>query len=109
MININLFSDGAACTFKVQGMVENINGEDYLVIKSIKLSNANVKDLKLDATGLLEDSEVNKVVLEFINQNWRTFYKDVAPQIYAVLEPVYLEIANSVCKTVPFDKLMPNE
>lgn len=95
-------------TWKMAGKVTERNGEEYLQIESFDMS-PEVGDMKIYATGLFPDPELNQIALEFVNQYWPMMYKELLPASRQVWEPVMVELVNKIFLRVPYRRLLPKQ
>lgn len=101
------FTEGISCTCKILGNIQTINQTDYMLVKTFDVSGVDLKNFKVNMTGLLPDPDLNTFALEFINQNWKALYADVVVQTRAIWEPIFLSLINCFFERVPFEQLMP--
>lgn len=90
------------------GVIETVDGEEYMMIKSFDML-PTIQNLKVYATGLFPDPDVNQFAVEFLNQYWRSLYEQLYPYTRQVWEPVILGAINNIFGRVPFRRLMPKE
>ncbi|XP_040168618.1 uncharacterized protein LOC120903319 [Anopheles arabiensis] len=95
-------------TWKMSGHVKERDGEQYLEIEDFDMS-PEVGNMKIYATGLFPDPELNQIALEFVNQYWPMFYKEMLPGTRQVWEPVMIELVNKIFLRVPYRRLLPKE
>ncbi|XP_052868331.1 putative beta-carotene-binding protein [Anopheles cruzii] len=93
-------------TWQLSGEVTERNGEQYMEINSFDMS-PEVGNMKIYATGLFPDPELNDIALEFVNQYWPMIYKEMLPNSRQVWEPVMVEIVNKIFLRVPYRRLLP--
>lgn len=51
----------------------------------------------------------DQIALEFVNQYWPMFYKEMLPGTRQVWEPVMIELVNKIFLRVPYRRLLPKE
>uniref|UniRef100_A0A182RCP4 Circadian clock-controlled protein n=1 Tax=Anopheles funestus TaxID=62324 RepID=A0A182RCP4_ANOFN len=95
-------------TWSMAGRVKERDGEEYLQIESFDMA-PEVANMKIYATGLFPDPELNQVALEFVNQYWPMFYKELLPSSRQVWEPVMVELVNKIFLSVPYRRLLPKQ
>ncbi|XP_035777108.1 uncharacterized protein LOC118458568 [Anopheles albimanus] len=93
-------------TWQMSGEVKQRNGEDYVEIDSFDMS-PEVADMKVFATGLFPDAELNQIALEFVNQYWPMFYKELLPNSRQVWEPEMVALVNKIFQRIPYRRLLP--
>ncbi|XP_063701612.1 uncharacterized protein LOC134831736 [Culicoides brevitarsis] len=96
-------------TWKFLGNTETIENEEYMMIKSLDLSNFLVQNMHFDIDGLFPDKDVNELAVGFLNQVWESVYRQILPQLKTIWEPATLEMVNKIFGRVPFRRLMPKE
>uniref|UniRef100_A0A182NFB0 Haemolymph juvenile hormone binding protein n=1 Tax=Anopheles dirus TaxID=7168 RepID=A0A182NFB0_9DIPT len=95
-------------TWTMAGQVQERDGEEYLVIESFDMT-PEVGNMKIFATGLFPDPELNTIALEFVNQYWPMIYKELLPNSRQVWEPVMVELVNKIFARVPYRRLLPKQ
>ncbi|XP_053672475.1 uncharacterized protein LOC128722819 [Anopheles nili] len=95
-------------TWMMSGNVKERNGEEYLEIEDFDMS-PEVANMKIYATGLFPDPELNQIALEFVNQYWPMMYKELLPSSRQVWEPVMVELVNKIFLRVPYRRLLPKQ
>lgn len=85
------------------------DGEDYMVIRSAKIVEASMKQMKLNGTGLLPDPDLNVVVVEILNEVWETLFQQIFPKFKSSWDPIILELTNRFFAKVPYKVLMTEE
>lgn len=101
-----IFPAAVAVTWKMDGFVERRNGEDYMKIKGFDMI-PKIQNMKVSATGLFPDPDVNQFAVEFLNQYWELLYKQFYPATRGVWEPVILNTVNKIFDRVPYRRLLP--
>lgn len=92
----------------MSGVIETRAGEDYMIIKSFDMR-PKIKNMKVYATGLFPDPDVNQFAVEFLNHNWEILFEQMYPYTRQVWEPVMVGAINKIFGRVPFRRLMPKE
>lgn len=69
----------------------------------------DITNMKINATGLFPDPDLNNVALEFLNQYWEPVYRQAYPQTKATFAPIVVDAVNKIFGRVPFKRLMPKE
>uniref|UniRef100_A0A182MKW2 Haemolymph juvenile hormone binding protein n=1 Tax=Anopheles culicifacies TaxID=139723 RepID=A0A182MKW2_9DIPT len=95
-------------TWMMSGHVKERNGEEYLEIETFDMA-PEVASMKIYATGLFPDPELNQVALEFVNQYWPMFYKELLPNSRQVWEPEMVALVNKIFLNVPYRRLLPKQ
>lgn len=102
------FSEKVSAVWKMDGIVEERNGEKY--VKIVKFdTRPKMKSAKIYATGLLPDPDLNELAIQFVNQVWDRLYEQMFPQTRQIWEPIFLNSINKIFGRVPFRRLMPKE
>lgn len=79
------------------------------MIKAFEVAELDIQKMNFNATGIFPEPELNAFVIEFVNQYWKSFYKQILPQARSMYEPIVLEAINKVFARVPFRRLMPKD
>lgn len=79
------------------------------MIKAFEVTNLDIQTMHLNATGIFAEPELNTFVIEFVNQYWKSFYKQILPQARSMYEPIVLDAVNKIFGRVPFRRLMPKD
>ncbi|XP_063697626.1 uncharacterized protein LOC134828579 [Culicoides brevitarsis] len=96
-------------TWKIYGNIETIQNEEYMMVKAFEVSDLNIDKMRFNVTGIFEDPELNNFINEFVNSQWKNFYKQVLPQARSMYEPIALDSVNKIFGRVPFRRLMPKD
>lgn len=79
------------------------------MIRAFEVADLDIKTMQFNATGIFAEPELNAFVVEFVNQYWKSFYKQILPQARTMYEPIVLEAVNKIFGRVPFRRLMPKD
>lgn len=82
------------------------DGEDYMIIKTAKISDVSMTKMRLNGTGFLPDQELNTVLIQILNEVWETLFLQVFPKFKSSWDPIILELINKFFVKVPFKMLM---
>jgi len=91
--------------FKIKGKFEQIKGNVYLRITDVDLD-PKFSNIKLFASGLFPDPELNRVMLELVNQYLPLINKEIIDDTKNVWEPLLLKEANKFLLNVPVNKIL---
>ncbi|XP_070504275.1 protein takeout-like [Chironomus tepperi] len=101
--NVSMYDVTAKWTIK--GKLEQKEGEKYMNIYQFDVL-PEAKNMKISASGLFPDQELNKFVNEFFNQHWKLFYQEMIPETRKQWEPLFRDICNKFFSQIPFKKLL---
>ncbi|KAJ6649233.1 hypothetical protein Bhyg_04467 [Pseudolycoriella hygida] len=101
----NMKLKDTATTHKFKGVFETRDGERFLKIESYDVI-PTIGDLKVQMTGIFQDPELNKIAVEFINQYWPLFYRDMIPETKAIWEPILLTQLNAFMLRLPINRML---
>ncbi|CAO1325915.1 unnamed protein product [Diamesa serratosioi] len=101
----NLTMKNVVTTLKLKGSVVSVDGEDYMKMSSFD-SVPTVGEMKVSATGLFPDPQLNQVAIDFVNQYWPIMYEEMLPETRKAWEPIVLGILNKFFLTVPYKRLL---
>lgn len=90
---------------KTEGDIITVDGKEYVKLTRFDVS-PQFGDLKVFATGLFPDPELNRVALEFVNQYWPFLVREMLPQAKLSIEPIIIEEANKFLLHVPLRKML---
>uniref|UniRef100_A0A336KV43 CSON011980 protein n=1 Tax=Culicoides sonorensis TaxID=179676 RepID=A0A336KV43_CULSO len=96
-------------TFKFNGALETIGDQEFMIIQNAKIADMTMKKMKIKATGVVPDPDLNVVVLELLNEIWEDLFKQVFPNFKSEWDPIVLELINKFFGQVPFKLLMKDE
>uniref|UniRef100_A0A336MV85 CSON007791 protein n=1 Tax=Culicoides sonorensis TaxID=179676 RepID=A0A336MV85_CULSO len=106
---ISIVGDDVTSTYKILGKLNKTNTDDVISIKGFDVTNIVPKAIKLDASGLFPDPDVNKFAVEFINQHWQLLIDQVVPEVKKIWGPVCVNIAKNFFEQVPYSQLLPKK
>ncbi|XP_031616969.1 uncharacterized protein LOC116336905 [Contarinia nasturtii] len=101
----NVTATDISLVSRTEGDIIEVNGKEYVKITKFDVS-PQFGDLKVFATGLFPDPELNRVTLEFVNQYWPFMVKEMMPQARATIEPLLIDEANKFLLHVPIRKML---
>uniref|UniRef100_A0A1B0FR41 Hemolymph juvenile hormone binding protein n=1 Tax=Glossina morsitans morsitans TaxID=37546 RepID=A0A1B0FR41_GLOMM len=81
------------------------DGHEYARILKLNFE-PNVGDMKLKADGLLPEPILNDAIVDFINRNWRQFYKILIAESRPTWEPAVKKLVNDYTSYIPHDILV---
>jgi len=90
---------------KTEGDIITVDGKEYVKLTRFDVS-PQFGDLKVFATGIFPDPELNRMTLEFVNQYWPFLVREIMPQAKKTIEPVLIEEANKFLLHVPLRKML---
>ncbi|XP_075149768.1 uncharacterized protein LOC142223803 [Haematobia irritans] len=91
-----------------EGELYEKDGHNYVRITKFSID-PTIGNMKLSATGLVPDKNLNDAFVDLANQNWRQSYKDVVQQTQSTWEPLILKHMNNLFEHLPFDLLVKEE
>ncbi|CAO1354082.1 unnamed protein product [Diamesa hyperborea] len=101
----NLTMKNVAANWKIKGSIVTVDGEDYIKMNFFDMI-PTVGEMKISATGLFPDAQLNQVANEFVNQYWPMMYKEMLPETRKAWEPIVLELLNKFFLTIPYRRLL---
>jgi len=101
----NITASNSSSVARTEGDIITVNGKEYLKLTKFDFI-PHFGSLKVYATGLFPDPELNRVTLEFINQYWPFLVREMTPIVQKQLEPFMLEQANKFLLQVPLRKML---
>lgn len=101
----NITFNDVASTHKMSGIFEDRNGERYLRLNKFD-ADPNIGNMKIYATGIFPDPELNRIALDFVNQYWPFMYREMLPDTKDVWEPMMIAQANAFLLRVPLRKML---
>uniref|UniRef100_A0A1B0A9P1 Uncharacterized protein n=1 Tax=Glossina pallidipes TaxID=7398 RepID=A0A1B0A9P1_GLOPL len=81
------------------------DGHEYAHPRKITLE-PDVGDMKLKADGLLPEPALNDAIVDFINENWRQFYKILFSEAQSTWEPAIISLLDDYSAYIPLDILI---
>lgn len=78
---------------------------DYMIIKILD-ANPKVKNMKIFATGLVPDQDINQLAVDYVNTYWEDVYLQFFLQTRPSWEPFLIEITNKFFAKIPFERLL---
>ncbi|KAL7039515.1 hypothetical protein ACKWTF_000007 [Chironomus riparius] len=101
--NVSTYDVTAKWTIK--GKLEEKKGEKFMKIHQFDVL-PEAKNMKISASGLFPDQELNKFANNFLNQHWQLFYQEMIPETRQQWEPIFRDISNKLFSQIPFKKLL---
>jgi len=101
----NVTATDVNLTSKTEGKIITVNGKEYVNLTRFDVT-PRFGDLKVFATGIFPDPELNRVTLEFVNQYWPFMVREIMPQAKKTIEPIMIKEANKFLLHVPIRKML---
>lgn len=79
---------------------------DYMAVKKLD-ANPRTRNMKIFATGLVPDPDINQLAVDFVNTYWDEVYVQFFMQTRPTWEPFLLDIVNKFFAKIPFERLLP--
>ena len=86
------------------GQLQERDGEQYIVWNKL-IWKPKMKQYRSDISGLIPDPNLNKLIVELINNSWPVMSDTILDNARGIYEPLLLKELNSFFKVVPFRKL----
>ncbi|KAH8403283.1 hypothetical protein KR222_009691 [Zaprionus bogoriensis] len=103
--NFNITLLDVSFRTRTLGELYERDGHTYVRLTKLEIE-PTVGDMRIYANGLVPDPALNDVILDFVNQYWRTLYKAMLPETMAAWEPIMLKLGNDFFAALPFDLLL---
>uniref|UniRef100_A0A1A9WXI0 Uncharacterized protein n=1 Tax=Glossina brevipalpis TaxID=37001 RepID=A0A1A9WXI0_9MUSC len=87
---------------KADGIIYKKDGHKFLKLISLQ-AEPEMGEVKINATGIFAENELNNIVLNVANQYWREIYRVLLPQIQEYWSVVLLHLTNAALSVSPFD------
>lgn len=99
----NITTTNVSSTIIGDGVLVLRNGQKYM--KLTKLSaEPKIGGFHIEGTGFMPNPDVNRVIIEVINQTWDLVAVDMVRPLW---EPTLQEIVTSLLSRVPFNRIVP--
>nr|ARD05169.1 juvenile hormone binding protein 2 [Antheraea pernyi] len=94
-------------TWKLDGVSEKNGDEKYIHINSFYMR-PDVGKMQISMTNNNpETKDLTEFGLRFINENWRTLYKELLPFAQSNWDKIGTQFANNIFMKVPYDQILP--
>lgn len=102
------FSENSRAVVRMAGKTVHKHGGDYIAFHQLN-TKIHIGKSKFNLMNLFnEDSILNEVGNQFVNENSDLFLAEVIPGLEKSLSKIFLDIVNAVLKDVTFDEMFPN-
>ncbi|KAJ9577441.1 hypothetical protein L9F63_005942 [Diploptera punctata] len=104
----NISMDDVSGTWTIQGYLVEVNGEKYMKARHV-LMYPQVGNMSVYASNLFTgNDELNKVALQFANDYWPLFYRELLPYAAQGWDQFMRGTLNKLLLSVPFNSLVPD-
>lgn len=91
---------------QLKGELEKRNNDEYMQITAFDFEQPVIKNMKIYATGMFPDPNLNQLALDFLNQYWPFVYQQLLPETRKSWEPIMVNAVNQIFGRIPFRRLM---
>ncbi|XP_077295862.1 uncharacterized protein LOC143918065 [Arctopsyche grandis] len=95
-------------TWKIEGKVENIKGENYVRITKFDMSPKVGNMVFLQPNVFGDNPTLNMLAQDFISAYWRTIYTELLPIVKPVWNKIGASISNKIFLNIPLNEIFPN-
>ncbi|KAJ4448254.1 hypothetical protein ANN_10268 [Periplaneta americana] len=105
--DFNITLDNCRITYDADFIYETIDGKEYFSERN-QATTITPTNVHIEFTNLFNgDKLLGKQMNEFLNKNWREWYKELSPTIFSAYSQIISTVFKGLYQTVPVSEMFP--